>query len=330
MSPKLFFATVDVFTCVRFAGNPLAIVNVPSNVSLTQDQKQKIAREFNYSETVFLHEDTGTADGRRIDIFTTTDELPFAGMVSQFDLWDDRHPTIGTLCYIGCQLSESTGNSHDTLSLKLLTKAGTITATYNLSTKTASAEIPHNIHIHSSPIDAGRITASQPSLSNVIPPEMEFPIVSIVKGMTFVLVDLPTLSALESLQLSKMALEPTCRHMLDEGWAPSMISPYYYVILHDGRGGGKNEFTKIRARMIGQPFGEDPATGSAACDLAAYLALKTEVEDGEFVFEIEQGVEMGRKSEIGVRVKPDATGKGVDRVELEGKAILFMQGSIEV
>lgn len=86
MSTMLSFATVDVFTTARFTGNPLAVVNVPTNVSLAQDQKQKIAREFNYSETVFLHEDTGSSDGRRVDIFTTTDELPFAGMLFRFEI----------------------------------------------------------------------------------------------------------------------------------------------------------------------------------------------------------------------------------------------------
>jgi len=81
MSTTLSFATVDVFTHVRFGGNPLAIVNIPCPVSLSQEQKQAIAREFNYSETVFLHEDTSSPDGRKVDIFTTTEELPFAGMV---------------------------------------------------------------------------------------------------------------------------------------------------------------------------------------------------------------------------------------------------------
>ena len=83
MSTKLSFVTVDVFTDVRFAGNPLAIVNVPQNVSLTQDQKQKVAREFNLSETVFLHEDLGSSEGRRADIFITIAEIPFAGTASR-------------------------------------------------------------------------------------------------------------------------------------------------------------------------------------------------------------------------------------------------------
>jgi PhzF family phenazine biosynthesis protein len=76
---KLDFVTVDVFTASRFTGNPLAIVKIPGDITITQDQKQKIAQEFNLSETVFLHEDAGSPEEWKVDIFTTTAELPFAG-----------------------------------------------------------------------------------------------------------------------------------------------------------------------------------------------------------------------------------------------------------
>jgi PhzF family phenazine biosynthesis protein len=73
------FVTLDVFTETRYEGNPLALVNVPKDSTITQEQKQVIAREFNFSETVFLHEDVGAAKGRRLDIFLPTHEIPFAG-----------------------------------------------------------------------------------------------------------------------------------------------------------------------------------------------------------------------------------------------------------
>ncbi|KAJ3901158.1 PhzF family phenazine biosynthesis protein, partial [Lentinula edodes] len=101
MALSIPFHTVDVFTQTRFLGNPLAIVLLhhPSSSSdssdpkprppvLTQHQKQLIAREFNLSETVFIHITQSNYDDPSvpfaIDIFTTTEELPFAG-----------HPTIG-------------------------------------------------------------------------------------------------------------------------------------------------------------------------------------------------------------------------------------------
>jgi PhzF family phenazine biosynthesis protein len=51
------FVTLDVFTAAPFSGNPLAVVFLPDNLSkpLSQSQKQEIAKEFNYSETIFIH-----------------------------------------------------------------------------------------------------------------------------------------------------------------------------------------------------------------------------------------------------------------------------------
>jgi PhzF family phenazine biosynthesis protein len=74
------FATLDVFTTQRFKGNQLGLVHVPKDRQLTQEQKLEIAVEFGYSETVFLHDDSSEAEqARRLDIFTTLGELPFAG-----------------------------------------------------------------------------------------------------------------------------------------------------------------------------------------------------------------------------------------------------------
>lgn len=55
--PELDFVTLDVFTTTRFAGNPLAVCFIPSGHNVSTGQMQKIAREFNLSETVFLHEE---------------------------------------------------------------------------------------------------------------------------------------------------------------------------------------------------------------------------------------------------------------------------------
>ncbi len=46
------FATLDVFTDRRFAGNPLAVVREAEGLSA--DAMQAIAREFNHPETVFV------------------------------------------------------------------------------------------------------------------------------------------------------------------------------------------------------------------------------------------------------------------------------------
>lgn len=85
------FTTIDVFTQTPFKGNPLAVVTIPFGLTLTQTQKQAIAKEFNLSETVFVHDavEPSATDERRFDIFTPQAELPFAG-----------HPTIGTAVFL--------------------------------------------------------------------------------------------------------------------------------------------------------------------------------------------------------------------------------------
>ena len=123
-SRQLAFATFDVFTQQRLRGNPLAIVEIPKDCVLDQDIKQAIAKEFNYSETVFLHEaeNEGSLD-RRIDIFTTLSELAFAG-----------HPTIGTICCIGG--NATAGAAH---AFNVMTKAGEVQSTYDKSNSRAVA-----------------------------------------------------------------------------------------------------------------------------------------------------------------------------------------------
>ncbi len=83
---RLPFVQVDVFTSVPLEGNQLAVFADGS--SLSDAEMQAIARETNLSETTFiLPRDAATERERgvRVRIFTTTEELPFAG-----------HPTLGT------------------------------------------------------------------------------------------------------------------------------------------------------------------------------------------------------------------------------------------
>ena len=84
----LRYETLDVFTNVPCGGNPLAVVYGAEGLS--DASLQKIAREFNYSETTFVLPPEDASATARVRIFTPTSELPFAG-----------HPTIGTACALG-------------------------------------------------------------------------------------------------------------------------------------------------------------------------------------------------------------------------------------
>jgi PhzF family phenazine biosynthesis protein len=77
------FAQVDVFSAVPYRGNPVAVVL--DGDGLTTEQMQRFANWTNLSETTFVLPPTNPAADYRVRIFTTAEELPFAG-----------HPTIGT------------------------------------------------------------------------------------------------------------------------------------------------------------------------------------------------------------------------------------------
>jgi len=294
---KLLFTTLDVFTVTRYAGNPLAVVQVPASLksALTQAQKQAIATEFNLSETVFLHlPSDSTSTERTIDIFTSTAEVPFAG-----------HPTIGTSHYLLKILGEKVNT--------LITKAGRISIDVDEESEGVKAEIPQNFHRHS--------VTFKSSLSG-----KENPTASIVNGMSFILVELPDLESLgrvkEEGNLNKDTYNPS---VLDEGWRDGLVGTMYFVSQGvDGLGR-----KRYRTRMF--VSSEDPGTGSASSALGCYLALEDGGEGKEtskFVFE--QGVEMGRRNEIVVDVVRTEDGKGIKKVLLSGEAVAVMEGTLEV
>jgi PhzF family phenazine biosynthesis protein len=80
--------------------------------------------------------------------------------------------------------------------------------------------------------------------------------------------------------------------------------------------------------MIEGPM-EDPATGSAASCLAAYLSLKEGGDIKTLKYELVQGVEMGRRSEIFIEIEMTED-RSVSEVYLEGGAVKVMEGRLTI
>ena len=81
------YVVCDVFTDTPLAGNQLAVFTDAREIA--EDRLQPLAREVNFSETVFVYLGTGDAHAR-IRIFTPEVEVPFAG-----------HPILGTAFVLG-------------------------------------------------------------------------------------------------------------------------------------------------------------------------------------------------------------------------------------
>ncbi|KAI0416875.1 hypothetical protein F5X98DRAFT_364099 [Xylaria grammica] len=313
------FATLDVFTNKRLEGNPLAVVRVPMSLRdrLTQPLKQKIAQEFNLSETVFLHDDTSKSglEARDVNIFTIEEELPFAG-----------HPTIGTAMFVRHHL----GGGESIRSLN--TKAGSIGI--ESSSLGIRAKIPHSAHLHTRTLrdllsgpEEALVTAGLHPNPTIRKAELDAPAFSIVKGMTFVLVRLPSLDLLGRVKALRLDFKALSASLLDEGWRDSFVARYYFVDT-EGEKGALKDVRYLRTRMVELGF-EDPATGSAATALGAYLTATQERKGTKF--QMTQGVEMGRKSVISVETTIGEEGEGqVREVYLGGTAVVVMQGTLRV
>ncbi|KAH8671587.1 hypothetical protein BX600DRAFT_459331 [Xylariales sp. PMI_506] len=304
--PRLSFVTLDVFTQTPFSGNPVSIVNIPRDVTLRQDQKQRIAREFNLSETVFLHEQTDEEETERVarlDIFNPVAEHPFAG-----------HPTVGTANYLLRLLQPEKKVS------TLILKAGKFGIKPNESVDGVQIALAHAVHVHAD--------CSSHALLG------KYPVVSIVKGMTFILPRLNSVEELAKQTENIIGADKThsSQSELDDGWQAGMIGSYFYVDLgqesDDSTGASRR---RIRTRMFSRR--EDPGTGSAASALVAYLSLQ-EGKAGEYRYHIAQGVEMGQQNDIylEVVVRMNAINKKleVDQVLLSGTAVLNMEGTVPV
>ncbi|EGU82733.1 hypothetical protein FOXB_06741 [Fusarium oxysporum f. sp. conglutinans Fo5176] len=309
---SLQFTTLDVFTTSAFEGNPLAVVTIPppsQQAPLTQSQKQRIAREFNLSETVFVHdvENRAETDERKIDIFTPQFELPFAG-----------HPTIGTAVFLQPQGVKT-----------MIAKAGRIDLEFENGSPRAL--IPHDVKLHKERVPKHEIEGGwDGKLAEVAAADEGAPLFSIVNGMTFALVNLPSLELLGAAKVGAMGYIDG--DLQDDGWKHDFDSRRYYYTLLDGETSSDGKHVQnLRTRLVKRTM-EDPATGSAACALSCYLALH-KLSANSIRFNITQGVEMGRESLIVVDVEVETDGAGerkVKTVHLSGKAVEVMKGTVRV
>ncbi|KAF5679614.1 phenazine biosynthesis [Fusarium heterosporum] len=310
---SLNFTTLDVFTNTAYRGNPLAVVTISPNHQppITQSQKQRIAREFNLSETVFVHdvENPSEAYERKVDIFTPKWELPFAG-----------HPTIGTAVFLRSQGVKT-----------MVVKAGRIDIDFD-SSGSARALIPHDVRLHEARLTRPKYEdGADGHLAEVAAAEEGARLFSIVNGMTFALIELPSVEMLSAAKVGAMGL--ISGDLQDDGWKHDFDSRRYYFVRLSAEesSDGKRLVQNLRTRLVKYTM-EDPATGSAACALACYLALYT-VSVDSVQFRITQGVEMGRESLIVVDVEietDEAGARKVRTVHLGGNAVEVMSGTIRV
>ncbi|HEX3498053.1 MAG TPA: PhzF family phenazine biosynthesis protein [Stellaceae bacterium] len=298
------YATVDVFTRQRFAGNPLAVI--PDARGLTDAQMQSIAAEFNYAESTFVLPPDDPIHTARVRIFTPTDELPFAG-----------HPNVGT-GFVLARQGELFGRAVPE-TMRFEERAGLVeVALIRESGQAVGARItaPRPLDIvHELDIATIASCASlDPSdfLAGGTPPVMAS------VGLPFALAELVSLEALGRARRNDAAFALADRRY------PTPDDRFALFLFH------RLSDSQLRARMFAplSKTPEDPATGSAAAALAARLLSLRPEPDVAMRLVIDQGVEMGRPSQIML----DATKiAGVAQpVQVSGHCVAIMSGSLRL
>ena len=269
------YALVDVFAEQPLEGNQLAIFC--DGRGLSTEQMQSIARETNLSETTFIlprAPEVERMSGVRVRIFTTQEELPFAG-----------HPTLGTASWLYWNHPIYRGADRITLDLGV----GPIPVRFPIQKDDrhgAFGVMRQNDLVFGAP-DYDR--AYLASLLGFAADDLDsLPIQMVTTGNPSCIVPLRSVEAIGRLALPKSF---ELRSYLDRCGAK------FFYFLTRATDPGAN----WRARMQFYS-GEDPATGSAAGPAIAYLVHHKIVASGKPIV-IEQGIEIKRPSRLHVSAK---------------------------
>ncbi len=285
---------LDVFTQTPFAGNPLAVIT--DGDGLSTRRMLDIAREMNLSETVFVQKPVNAQALARLRIFTTHGELRLAG-----------HPVIGTwflLAQLGVVPAQQ-GSVH------VWQQTGAGVLPIEIRFRDARPEL---VTMQQKPAEFRNDRISRKALARALGLGANdiaagLPIESVSTGIFNLMVPLVKRAALSRIASDPQALRAAL------GGADTVA--YCFALGKQGQAFARG--------MLSWNLYEDPATGSAAGSLGAYLVRHGKLGAGEGLT-IAQGVEMGRSSRIGVLVD-EKRNKLVPRVS--GAAVLVFEGSLE-
>lgn len=277
------YAVLDVFAERALEGNPLAVVLDADGVD--DERMLALARETRLSETSFVQSPSREGADYLNRIFTVRREIPFAGI-----------PALGVAAAVAASKGESEAEYVQQ------TGAGLQPVDVRLEGDVARASMLQEKPVFGLEVDARHVLAAVGLMPGDRSRELQPQVVSV--GLETLIAPVANAACLARVQPDFDLISA----LAERTGAPSLFLTHV-------------EGERAQARMFTSLVqgGEDPATGSAAGPLCAYLAdrgLGTRVE-------ITQGVEMGRPSRLLAEMegeRPRVAG-GVVRV-IEGEVLL--------
>ena len=286
----LRFFIVDVFTSRPLAGNPLAVF--PEADGLDAGVMQAIAREFNFSETTFVMQPRAPKAFRRLRCFSPTAEVFGAG-----------HNALGAWWVVVAH--------------------GDAPRDAELWQELGERVLPVNVSRRDGTIERLAMTQVSPVLTPVrlTPPDVATALRVPVDSMNGDLqACVSTAGATKHLLVPLKSLDDVTRMRPDANAVIALAKPHgcegcyaFTRETHDA-----NAIAHARGFFPGIGIAEDPATGSAAGPLGAYL-VERRMADADRWLTIEQGDAIERFSRIEVRV-------GGGRIEVGGSCAIAATG----
>ena len=293
------YRIVDVFTEAPLAGNPLAVVLDAEG--LDDARMQRIAREFNLAETVFVLPPRDPVNTAALRIFTPARELPFAG-----------HPTVGAAALLAHLRAPQMLAAQD-LRLVLEERVGEVVC---IARHRRGRALAAYFTLPRLPEGGGAPPAIEDIADRLglAPAEIGFGAhlpAQFTAGVEFLFAPVASVAALGR-------IDPDRGHWGADGGA---------AIFCYAPGG---EGVDYRARMFASGWGirEDPATGSAVAALAGALMRFSPAGEGEHTLVIEQGVEMGRPSRIALGLEVE-DGR-LRSATIGGDVVLIAEGTLDL
>jgi trans-2,3-dihydro-3-hydroxyanthranilate isomerase len=295
------FVQVDVFTDRPLTGNSLAVVL--DGQGLAGDEMQAIAREMNLAETTFLLPPTRSDCLARVRIFTPGRELPFAG-----------HPTLGTAWVLASHGLVPSGSQGFALEEGI----GPVLVELEGDPRRPGFVWMRQQAPTFGPELDDRIAIARALGLGVDDLRLEAPVQAVSTGNSFVFVavkDRAVVDRASGLDVRALAALPE---------VAAAIGVFIFAI-EDAQ--GHRLYSRMFAPQSGVP--EDPATGSAAGPLAAYLVRHGLARgSGELSLVSEQGTKMQRQSFVHIRVQ--ARGNAATDLRVGGSVVPVLDGRLRL
>ena len=295
------FLLIDAFTTEPLRGNPCAVVLDAD--ALPPATRQRLAREFNQSETAFVNQAAPGSTDFTVRFFTPAEEIPLAG-----------HPTIATvaaLLHAGRVALPATG--------------APLVLTLNLLHGPIRVEV---LPASGSALPLIWMTQRPPVFGATHPPEAVLPLFGLTPDDLLPGASIQTVSTgtpqLMVLLRDHAALRRA--HVADPAAlgryraGSDFFSPHLFCL------GGATSAGHTFARHFGTPpdVSEDPVTGSATGGMAAYLWRYGYLATPDFI--AEQGHDLGRAGTVQVRVSGPR--EAIESVQIGGTGVVVLEGRL--